>query len=100
MISGDSTLRATSGRDEAHALFGQTMGLVAATAGLFALGAYLGRGLSPGWGVAWWIASFACLFGMNVAVRRSEETGTGLLFVFGLLVGSPATRCSTSNGSA
>ena len=87
MISGDSTLRATSDRDEAHALFGQTMGLVAATAGLFALGAYLGRGLSPGWGLAWWVASFACLFGMNFAVRQSEETSTGLLFAFGLLVG-------------
>ena len=87
MISGDGTLRATSDRDEAHTLFAQTMGLVAATTGLFALGAYLGRGLSPGWGLVWWIASFACLFGMNFAVRRSEETGTGLLLAFGLLVG-------------
>jgi len=32
-------------------LFGQTMGLVAATTGLFALGAYLGRNVSDGW--AW-----------------------------------------------
>ena len=87
MISGDGALRATTSRDEAHTLFGQTMGLVAVTAGLFALGAYLGRNLSPGWGLVWWIASFACLFGINVAVRRSEEAGVGLLFVFGLLIG-------------
>jgi hypothetical protein len=30
-------------RDEGGTLLGQTMGLVAATAGLFGLGAYLGR---------------------------------------------------------
>ena len=87
MISGDTTLQRTTSQDQAHALFGQTMELVAVTAGLFSLGAYLGRNLSPGWGLAWWIASFACLFGINVAVRRSEEAGVGLLFIFGLLVG-------------
>ena len=38
-------------RDESRALFGQTMGLVAVTAGLFALGAYLGRDLPYGWGL-------------------------------------------------
>jgi len=87
MISGDGALGTTTSRDEAHALFGQTMGLVAVTAGLFALGAYTGRTMSPGWGLVWWIASFACLFGINFAVRQSEESGVGLLFVFGLLVG-------------
>ena len=87
MISGDGALGTTTSRDDAHALFGQTMGLVAVTAGLFALGAYLGRTMSPGWALVWWIASFACLFGINFAVRQSEESGVGLLFVFGLLVG-------------
>ena len=33
-------------RDRTHTLFAQTMGYVAATTGLFALGAYLGRNLS------------------------------------------------------
>ena len=33
-------------RDQSRQLFGQTMGLVALTAGLFALGAYLGRNMS------------------------------------------------------
>ena len=87
MISGDSALRTTTSRDEAHALFGQTMGLVAVTTGFFALGAYLGRDMSPGWGLAWWIASFACLFGINFAVRQSEHVAVGVLFGFGLLVG-------------
>jgi modulator of FtsH protease len=35
-------------RVQAHSLFGQTMGYVAATAGLFTLGAYLGRNLGSG----------------------------------------------------
>jgi len=38
-----------AGRDRAHALFAQTMGYVAATAALFALGAWLSRDLvGPG----------------------------------------------------
>jgi hypothetical protein len=36
-------------RDETGTLLGQTMGLVAATAGLFALGAYLSRDVSHQW---------------------------------------------------
>jgi uncharacterized protein len=74
-------------RDESHTLFGQTMGLVAVTAGLFALGAYLGRDLSYGWGFVAFIASFALLIGINVAVSRSEQLAIGLLFGFGVLVG-------------
>ena len=68
-------------------LFGQTMGYVAATAGLFALGAYLGRGLSYGLGFAWFVAAIACLTGMNFAVRRSSQLTVGLLAAFGLLIG-------------
>jgi uncharacterized protein len=74
-------------RDESRTLFGQTMGLVAITAGVFALGAYLGRDLSYGWGFAAYIASFILLIGINVAVNRSEQLAIGLLFGFGLLVG-------------
>jgi hypothetical protein len=36
-------------RDAAGTLLGQTMGLVAVTAGLFAVGAYLGRNLAYHW---------------------------------------------------
>jgi uncharacterized protein len=74
-------------RDESRTLFGQTMGLVAVTAGLFALGAYLARDLSYGWGLAAYLASFALLIGINFAVSRSEQLAIGLLFGFGVMVG-------------
>jgi uncharacterized protein len=74
-------------RDESRTLFGQTMALVAVTAGLFALGAYLGRDLSQGWGFVAYIASFGLLIGINFAVSRSQQLAIGLLFGFGVLVG-------------
>jgi modulator of FtsH protease len=83
----DAALPPAAARDEARTLFGQTMGLVAITAGLFALGAYLGRDLSYGWGLVAFIASFALLIGINFAVSRSEQLAIGLLFGFGVLVG-------------
>jgi FtsH-binding integral membrane protein len=85
--SVDTALQPAVARDQARALFGQTMGLVAVTAGLFALGAYLGRDLSYGWGLAAFIASFAVLIGLNVAASRSEQLAIGLLFGFGVLIG-------------
>ena len=45
----ESVLAPSASRDETGALLGQTMGLVALTAGLFALGAYLGRHLATTW---------------------------------------------------
>jgi modulator of FtsH protease len=74
-------------RGQVHALFAQTMGYVAVTAGLFALGAWLGRGLSGGAGVIAFIAAFAALIGMRFASRRSTELTVALLAVFGLLMG-------------
>src|SRR5262245_20969907 len=74
-------------RDESGTLVGQTMGLVAVTTGLFALGAYLGRDLSYGWGWVFYIASFACLIGLNFAAQRSEGAAITLLFAFGVLIG-------------
>ena len=44
-----------STRDRTHTLFGQTMGLVAVTTGFFALGAYLGRNMTGGLAILWWI---------------------------------------------
>ena len=81
------TVAALGGTDDAQTLFGQTMGLVALTAGFFALGAYLGRNLSSGWGWAWFIVAFACLIGMRYAVRQSESAALGLLFAFGVAMG-------------
>jgi uncharacterized protein len=83
----DTTREPVLVRDESRTLFGQTMGLVAITAGLFALGAYLARDLSYGWGFVAFIASFGLLIGINFAVSRSEQLAIGLLFGFGVLVG-------------
>ena len=76
-----------TGRDRTHTLFGQTMGYVAVTTGFFALGAYLGRNLSPGWAIVWYIVAFACLIGMNFTVRRSAGLSVVLLFVVGTTLG-------------
>ena len=77
----------TVARGQAHALFAQTMGYVAATAALFALGAWLGRNLTGGVGVVAFIAAFAALIGMRFAARRSVPLTVGLLAAFGLLIG-------------
>jgi modulator of FtsH protease len=63
------------------------MGYVASTAGLFALGAYMGRNLSYQLGLVWFIAAFVCLIAMNFAARRSPSSAVVLLAAFGLLMG-------------
>jgi FtsH-binding integral membrane protein len=73
--------------DRTRTLFAQVMWYVAATAGFFALGSYLGRDLSHGWAFAAYIAAFVCLMVMNFAVRRSAGLSTGLLLAVGLLLG-------------
>jgi FtsH-binding integral membrane protein len=74
-------------RTDARAVFGQVMGLVAITVGFTAVGAYVGRDLSGGWGIACFVAGFVCLLGLNVAAQRSERLAITLLFAFGLLLG-------------
>ena len=85
--SGTATVQPSLTRDETGTLVGQTFGLVAATAGLFALGAYLGRDLSYGWGWALFLPALACLIALNFAAQRSEGLAIGLLFAFGALMG-------------
>jgi FtsH-binding integral membrane protein len=77
----------TTARGQAHALFAQTMAYVAATAALFALGAWLGRDLTGAVGIIAFIAAFACLIGMRFAARGSLQLTVGLLGAFGLLIG-------------
>jgi modulator of FtsH protease len=77
----------TAARDRTRTLFGQTMWYVAVTAGFFALGSYLGRNLSQGWAIVWFIVAFACLISMNFTVRRSAALTAGLLFVVGATLG-------------
>jgi FtsH-binding integral membrane protein len=85
MIDSTSYSGTASGEDT-HTLFGQTMGYVAATGGLFALGAYLGRDLPYGWSFVGYIAAFVCLICMNYT-RQSGGASAGLLFAVGLLLG-------------
>jgi FtsH-binding integral membrane protein len=74
-------------RERTATLFGQTMGLVALTAGFFAAGAYAGRNLSEGAVIISWIAAFVVLMIMNFAARRSATAATVLLVIFGVLMG-------------
>ena len=87
MESSTAIAQPSLSRDETGTLLGQTMGLVALTAGLFAVGAYLGRDLSYGWGLVLFIAAFGCLIGLNVAAQRSERMAVTLLFAFGVVIG-------------
>ena len=73
--------------DRTRTLFGQVMWYVAGTAGVFALGSYLGRDLSPGLALVFFILDLAVLIGMQFAVRRSAGLSVALLFGFGLLLG-------------
>jgi len=74
--------------DRARAVFGQVMGLVALTLGCLALGAYLGRDLSGGIGIACFVGGFACVFGLNFAAARGhDQLSTTLLFGLGILLG-------------
>ena len=77
----------TADRGQAHALFSQTMGYIALTAALFALGAWAGHNLTGGVGIVAFIAAFACLIGMRFAARKSVQLTVGLLAAFGLLIG-------------
>ena len=77
----------TDDRSQAHALFSQTMGYVALTAALFALGAWAGHNLSGGVGIIAFIAAFAALIGMRFAAKRSTELTVALLCAVGLLLG-------------
>jgi modulator of FtsH protease len=73
---------------DSRAVLGQVMGLVAVTVGFFALGAYIGRDLTGGVGLALFIGAFACIFGANIAAqRRVEWLAITLLFGIGLFLG-------------
>src|SRR5215204_2642763 len=75
-------------RDQARALLGQVMGLVAVTVGFTALGAYLGRDLSGATGLLLFIGAFGCIIGLSVAAAKGrEQRAIGLLFGLGLLLG-------------
>lgn len=62
-------------RDRVRTVFGRVMGLVAVTLGFMALGAYIGRDLSGEIGIAFFVASFACICDLNIASPGPSETG-------------------------
>ncbi|MEE6176081.1 Bax inhibitor-1/YccA family protein [Mycobacterium sp. 050134] len=74
-------------QNRTRTLFGQVMWLVAATAGLFALGAYLGRNFGNGLAFVFFILAIVCLIGMRFAVRSSAGLCIALLLGVGLLLG-------------
>jgi FtsH-binding integral membrane protein len=75
-------------RDQSRAVFGQVMGLVAITVGFTALGAYIGRNMSGGAGLLFFIGVFGCVIGLNVASSRGrEQVSIALLFGLGLFIG-------------
>jgi len=76
------------------------MGFVALTAGLFALGAYLGRNLSPGAGLLFFIAAFVCLIAMRFTSRSSPPLTVLLLVAFGLCIGLALAPTLVSYASA
>ena len=77
----------TADRSQAHTLFAQTMGYVAITAALFALGAWAGHNLTGGVGIVAFILAFIALIAMRFTARRSVPATVGLLAAFGLLIG-------------
>jgi FtsH-binding integral membrane protein len=82
-IGGD-----TIAHDRARELLGQVMGYVAVTVGFAALGAYLGRDLSGGIGLALLLSTIPVVIGLNIAATRGrEQLAIGLLFGLGLLLG-------------
>ncbi len=86
-MSATSAPTNVTSRDRTHTLFAQTMQYVGMTAGLFALGAYLGRDLHGGVGILALIAAFVALIGMQFAIRKSSGATVALLAAFGLLIG-------------
>jgi FtsH-binding integral membrane protein len=75
-------------RDQARAVLGQTMGLVALTLGSLALGAYIGRDLDGWVGILFFVAGLGCVFGLNIASARGrEQLAITLLLGLGLLLG-------------
>ena len=88
-----STSRLATGSSAAarygsRAVFGQVMVLVAFTVGCLAVGAYIGRNLTGGVGVAFFVGSLICIIGLDLAsVRGREQLAITLLFALGLLLG-------------
>jgi len=88
-------------RDTSRALLGPVMGFVASTVAFAGLGAYLGRDLSPGGTIIFFLAAFACILGLNAAAARGREPlAIVLLFTLGLLLGIAVAPTLAAYGNA
>jgi len=67
-------------------VFGQVMGLVAATLGSLTLGAYLGRNLGEGSSLVFFVVGFLCFAGLNFS-REASGLAIMLLLAGGLTLG-------------
>jgi FtsH-binding integral membrane protein len=85
----EDTVAAT--RDQAKTVFAHTMFLVAATAGVAALGSYLGRNLSGTVAIVCFVIGIGLSFGIGFA-RGSSPLAMGLLFGMGGFLGLGAGR--------
>ncbi|WP_037606271.1 Bax inhibitor-1/YccA family protein [Streptacidiphilus rugosus] len=83
----DTTTARRSQAVSTNTLFARTMSFVAATAALFALGAYVGRDFTHGAGFVAFLGAFAALIAMRFTAARSREATVALLGAFGLLMG-------------
>ena len=72
---------------DTRALFGQVMALVAVTISFTATGAYVGRDLGGGWGLAALVLALVAVVGLNAAATRSPSLALTMLFALGLLLG-------------
>ncbi len=80
------SLAATPSTDVGEAgVFGQVMGIVAATLGFLTLGAVLGRHLGGGPSIVCFIIGFLCIVGLNWG--RDSGLAIGLLSAAGLFLG-------------
>lgn len=69
------------------ALFSRTLGLIAAAAGCFALGAYAGPHVATGLAIVGYIAAFGCLLWLRFAARRRAMAAAVLMLAFGAVTG-------------
>lgn len=74
--------------DSKSAVFGHTMGLVALTTAMSAFGMWLGRDLSPGPALLYWLASLVCALFLRAAMNRSNQLAIGVLFALGATLGA------------
>lgn len=68
-------------------LFSRVMFLVGVTCAFTALGAFIGKDLSSGIGIVFWIVALGMILASGFIKRQSGALGMGLLFAVGLVLG-------------